>query len=244
MRKAALAVGRAPKLGLTPGDAYDPIMERARKHQRLLSALAFGLLAVVAELVGASLTHRIDFGRHVRSPSYSHAAYYPALLAVVKVGIALLAARLVWRLARARATEQTANSVLGAVRPDVPRVRVVLSPRLWAAFFILTAIAHLVHVDVEHTAQGRWALFFPWIHSSALPVFAVIAVLMAVLWSAVQRWLADYERYADDAARRARGLFRARPVAATAVFPRVVLAAPPRRLFGFVLDSRPPPTAA
>ena len=53
----------------------------------------------------------------------------------------------------------------------------------------------------EHTAQGRWALFFPWIHSSALPVFAVIAVLMAVLWSAVQRWLADYERYAEDAAR-------------------------------------------
>jgi hypothetical protein len=67
---------------------------------------------------------------------------------------------------------------------------------------------------------------------------------MAVLWSAVQRWLADYERYADDAARRARVLVRARPVAAAAVFPRVVLAAPPRRLFGFVLDSRPPPTAA
>ncbi len=218
-------------------------MERARRHQRLLSALAFGLLAVVAELVGASLTHRIDLGRHVRSPSYSHAAYYPALLAVVKVGIALLAARLVWRLARARATERTANGVLGSVRRDVPRVRVTLSPPLPVAFFALTAIAHLVHVDVEHTAQGRWALFFPWIHSSALPVFAVIAVLMAVLWSAVQRWLADYERYAEDVARRAHRLTRARRPA-PAVFPRVVFAAPPRRLFGFVLDSRPPPTAA
>jgi len=64
-----------------------------------------------------------------------------------------------------------------------------------------------------------------------------------VLWIAVQRWLADYERYADDAARRARGLAR-RPVAAAAVFPRVVLAVPPRRLFGFVLDSRPPPAVA
>jgi hypothetical protein len=117
-----------------------------------------------------------------------------------------------------------------------------LSPRLWVAFFGLTAVTHLVHVDVEHTAQGRWALFFPWIHSSALPVFAVIAVLMAVLWSVVQRWLADYERYAEDVARRAHRLTRARP--APAVFPRVVLAAPPRRLFGFVLDSRPPPTAA
>lgn len=217
-------------------------MERARRHQRLLSALAFGLLAVVAELVGASLTHRIDLGRHVQSPSYSHAAYYPALLAVVKVGIALLAARLVWRLARARATERTANSVLGVVRGDMPRIRMALSPHLWLAFFTVTAIAHLVHADVEHVAAGRWAFFFPLIHSSALPVFAVVAVLMAVLWSVVQRWLADYERYAEDAARLARRLVRIRPPAAA--FPRVVLAVPPRRLFGFVLDSRPPPAAA
>ena len=52
-------------------------MERARRHQRLLSALAFGLLAVAAELVGRSLTHRIDVGRHVASPSYAHTDYYP-----------------------------------------------------------------------------------------------------------------------------------------------------------------------
>ena len=48
-------------------------MERARKHQRLLSVLAFGLLALVAELLGRSLTHRIDIGRHVRSPAYAGA---------------------------------------------------------------------------------------------------------------------------------------------------------------------------
>ena len=40
-------------------------MERARRHQRLLSGLAFGLLGLVAELVGRSLTHRLDVGRHV-----------------------------------------------------------------------------------------------------------------------------------------------------------------------------------
>jgi hypothetical protein len=217
-------------------------VQRARRHQRLLSALAFALLAVLAELVGASLTHRIDLGRHVRSPSYSHAAYYPAVLVAVKVGIALLAARLVWRLARARATERTANSVLGVVTGRVPRVRITLSPRLWLAFLAVTATAFLVHADAEHVAKGRWALFFPWVHSSALPVFAVLAVLMAVLWSAVQRWLADYERYAEAAARLARTLVRARPPAA--VFPCVVLAAPPRRLFGFELNSRPPPAAA
>ena len=58
-------------------------MARARRHQRLLSALAFGLLALVAELGGRSLTHRADFGRHVRTPSYSHTDYYPVLMGVV-----------------------------------------------------------------------------------------------------------------------------------------------------------------
>jgi hypothetical protein len=217
-------------------------MERARRHQRLLSALAFCLLAVAAELAGASLTHRIDLGRHVRSPSYSHAAYYPAVLAAVKVGIALLAARLVWRLARARATERTATSLLGAVGRGLPRLHVTLSPRLWLAFLAVTATTHLVHADSEHVAAGRWALFFPWVHSSALPVFAVLAVLMALVWGAVQRWLAEYEQYAEDAARLARSLGRVR--AGAVVFPRVVVAAPPRRLFGYVLDSRPPPLAA
>src|SRR5207244_375235 len=77
------------------------LVQRARRHQRLLSVLAFGLLALVAELVGRSLTHRLDFGRHVRSPSYAGADYYPILLAAVKVGIALLLARLAWRLVKA-----------------------------------------------------------------------------------------------------------------------------------------------
>ena len=106
-------------------------MERARRHQRLLAALAFGILAVAAELVGASLTQRIDLGRHIRSPSYSHAAYYPAVIAAVKVGIALLAASLVWRMLRAHAIARAAHRVAGAVVGEVPRVRPTLSPRLW-----------------------------------------------------------------------------------------------------------------
>ena len=60
-------------------------MERARRHQRLLARLALVLLALVAELTGRSLTHRLDFGRHVAAPSYAGADYYPVLLAVVKV---------------------------------------------------------------------------------------------------------------------------------------------------------------
>jgi hypothetical protein len=217
-------------------------MERARRHQRLLSALAFGLLAVAAELLGASLTHRIDLGRHVRSPSYSHTVYYPAVLAAVKVGIALLLASLVWRMLRAHAIERAARRVAGAVGGDLPRVRITVSPRFWLAFFAVTATAYLVHADAARIASGRWALFFPLVHSSALPVFAVLAVLMALAWSAVQRWLADYERYAEDAARRAGRLTRAHPP--QVAFPRVAFAVPPRRLFGFVLDSRPPPAVA
>jgi hypothetical protein len=217
-------------------------VERARRHQRLLSALSFGLLAVLAELFGAELTHRIDLGRHVRSPSYSHAVYYPALVAAVKVGIALLAATLVWRMLRAHAIECAARRVAGAVGGELPRVRASFSPRLWLAFFAITATTYLAHADYGRIASGRWALFFPWVHSSALPVFAVLSVLLTVLWTAVQRWLADYEQYAEDAARLARSLVRARAPAVT--FPRVTLAVPPRRLFGLVVDGRPPPLAA
>jgi hypothetical protein len=217
-------------------------MDRARRHQRLLAALAFGILALAAELVGASLTHRFDFGRHLRTPSYSHASYYPAVVAAVKVGITLLLARLTWRLARAWTTERFARRALGVVKGEMPRVRPTLSPRLWLAFFAVTATTYLVHMDTARLAGGRWALFFPWIHSSALPVFAVLSVLLAMLWSAVQRWLADYEQYAEDAVRRARRVAGA--PTPTGVFPHVTLADPPRRLFGRVLDSRPPPSTA
>jgi hypothetical protein len=216
-------------------------MERARRHQRLFSALAFGLLAVAAELLGASLTHRIDLGHRVQSPSYSHAAYFPAVVAAVKVGISLLLASLLWRMLRAHAIEQAARTA-GARSGRLPKLRIALSPRLAFAFFAVTSLTYLVHANYDRVAAGRWALFFPLIHSSALPVFAVLAVLTAVLWSVVRRWLADYEQYAEDAARLARHLARARPPALA--FPHVTVAVPPRRLFGFVLDSRPPPAAA
>jgi len=57
-------------------------MTRVHRHPRLLSTLAFGLLALVAELVGRSVTHRVDLGRHVAPPSYSGEEYYPILLGV------------------------------------------------------------------------------------------------------------------------------------------------------------------
>jgi len=208
--------------------------DRARRHHRLLSVLAFCLLALVAELVGRSLTHRIDIGRHVQSPGYAGADYYPFLLAGVKVGIALLLARLCWRIGRAR-------RLLAAVerrhREPAPRVRLRLSPRLWATVFALTSLIYLVQADAE---GGRPALY-PWLHSSALPVFAVVAVLVAFLWSAVQRWLADYERCAERAVVRARLAFG---TSAEPARTAVSTTANPRRLFGLAFESRPPPLAA
>jgi hypothetical protein len=219
-------------------------MTRARSHQRILSALAFGLLALSAELVGRSLTHRFDLGRHIATPSYAEADYYPMLLAVVKLGIGLMLARLLWRFVRARAAARAGRRLLAAVGSSparTPRVRIGLSPRLWLACFLLTATFYLVQTDVEQLSAGRWPLLGPWIHGSALPVFAVVAVLMALVWRSVAAWLADYETYAEELVAKARRLASSPPAPDwTTGDPRVA----PRSLFGLAFECRPPPLAA
>jgi hypothetical protein len=216
-------------------------MRRVHRHPRLLSTLAFGLLALVAELVGRSVTHRVDLGRHVAPPSYSGEEYYPILLGVVKGAIALLLARLLWRLLKAHAAERAARRLLGS-RARRPRLRVTLSPRLTLTFFVVTAGIYLVQADAEGVAAGRWPLVSPWLHSSALPAFAVLSVLCALVWGAVQGWLAEYEEYAQASVERARRLVgRAAPHVSR---PRIVLTSPPRRIFGLAFESRPPPLAA
>ncbi len=220
-------------------------MERARRHQRLLARLALGLLALVAELVGRSLTHRLDFGRHVGAPSYSSADYYPILLAVVKVGVALMLARLAWRFVKARAVARAARRLLAAhgspaTRPT-PRVRLQLSPRLWLGSFVVTSVIYLVQVDAEGISAGRWPLLAPWLHTSALPVFAVLSVVVALVYRAVERWLAEYETYAAETLARASRLGDR-----SKLVPRLARAerATPRSLFGLAFESRPPPAPA
>jgi hypothetical protein len=210
--------------------------------RRFLAAPAFGLLALVVELGGRSLTERLDVGRHVSNPSYERAQYYPALLIGVKICIALLLARLTWRVLRARAIERAALRALGPASGAAPRVRVQLSARLWLAFLAATSVIYLVQCDAERLADGRWALFFPWVHTSALPVFAVLSVLAAVAWRAVRRWLSEYEGYAESVAVRARLL--ARMTGRTAPFPQRSACLSPRRLFGLSFESRPPPCLA
>ena len=220
-------------------------MERARRHQRLFSWLAFALLALIAELAGRSLTHRLDVGRHVSSRDYSGAEYYPFLLAAVKLGVALLLARLAWRFVRAHAAARAGRRVLAAVGKapaPAPRVRLDLSPRLWLASFLTTSTFYLVQTDGERFASGRWPLLAPWLHTSALPVFAVLAVLVALAWSAVACWLREYERYAHDTCARAGRVSHA--AAPPLRHARTETQAPPRKLFGLVFESRPPPLPA
>jgi hypothetical protein len=221
-------------------------MERARRHHRVLSLLAFSLLALITELIGRSLTRHLDLGRHVASPSYAGADYYPALLAAVKGGIALLLGRLAWRFARANAAARAGRRTLAAMgaRPArrAPRLRIALSPRLWLASFAVTSLIYLVQADAEGLSSGRWPLLSPWLHTSALPVFAVLAVAVAFVWGVVAGWLAEYERFAEATIADARAVgaeLAAPPVRRTAD-----AGANPRRLFGLAFESRPPPLPA
>jgi hypothetical protein len=195
-------------------------------RQRWLAGVALALLALVAEIVGRSLVHRIDLGRHVGPVSYRHADYYPFLLAGVKIAVALMLARVAWRFAKARRLA----SLLGR-----PRMRVELSARLWFISFLTTSVLYLVQMD----AEGRSHLLGPWLHTSALPVFAVLSVLVAMLYRSVELWLRDYEQLAARAVACMRRIAsdRRQPVASFAD-------AGPRRLFGLAFESRPPPLLA
>lgn len=216
-----------------------------RRHHVLLGRLSLGLLALIAELAGRSLTHRIDVGRHIDSPSYAGADYYPILLMVVKAGVALMLARLLWRFVKARSTAAAARRLLAASgrRPvtAAPRVRLQLSPRLWLGAFLVTSSIFLVQTDAERLSTGRWPLLAPWLHTSALPVFAVLAVLVAVVYHAVARWLTEYELYARETV-----VYASRVRVARVPTPHPVRREriSPRALFGLALESRPPPVAA
>jgi hypothetical protein len=217
-----------------------------RRHQVLLARLALGLLALVAELVGRSLAHRINIGRHVASPSYSGADYYPILLIVVKAGVALLLARLAWRFAKARAAARAARRLLRAYGQSAggraPRMRLELSPKLWLAAFAATSVIFLIQHDAEDISSGRWPLLAPWLHTSALPVFAVLAVVVALVYGAVARWLTDYETYARETTAYASRVCIDAPVAVLRPAERDEIA--PRSLFGLAFESRPPPAPA
>jgi hypothetical protein len=141
----------------------------------------------------------------------------------------------------ARAARRVLHKVGSSAAP-LPRVRLDLSPRLWLAAFLSTSTFYLLQTDAEQVAAGRWPLFAPWLHTSALPVFAVLAVLVALAWGAVARWLREYERYAADTCALADRIGAAADPLPTAR--TETAASPPRKLFGLAFESRPPPLPA
>jgi hypothetical protein len=220
----------------------EPMM---RSRRRRVTAIAlFALLALVAELTGRSITFRLDAAFHVKPFATPSTPYYPFLLAGVKVVAAVAVAAIAWRIVRAHLALSAGDRLLATIghrrAASTPRPRLHLSLRLWFASFAATALWYLLQNDGRSVlTEGRWPALAPWLHTYALMVFAVLAILLALGWEAVRNWLADVEEYA----------------AATVAFARrflsVVTAPPhahrpdddhgPRRLFGLAFESRPPP---
>ena len=203
--------------------------------------MTFLFLLLAAELVGRSLTGRVDQALHVAPLARTDTSYYPLLLLAVKIGGALLLAGLAARAVRARAAAAAGERLLGE-RASSPRLRPGLSLRVWLAAFAGTTLLYLVHLDAEGAVGGRFSGLSPLLHGYALPVFAVLAVIVAFAWR-FARWLHDVEDYARGTLARARrvltAVLRDRPA-----HTRPGDDAGPRRRFGLAFESRPPPLAA
>jgi hypothetical protein len=203
-------------------------------------------MALVAELTGRSITYRLDGTFQVHPLTTPMASYYPFLLAAVRVLAALALAAVAWRLVRAHSTASAGEAllrVLGQRRVGAPKLRLGLTFRLWLVSFGATALWYLVQNDAGRLSEGRWPLLAPWLHTYALPVFAVLAVVFALAWSIVRDWLAAVERYAEATFARVARALRSKETP-LAHFRRTTDDFAPRHLFGVVFESRPPPAPA
>lgn len=205
----------------------------------------FALLALVTELTGRSITLRLDGRLHVSPLAASVAPYYPFLLAGIRLLAALALAGVAWRLIRAHATATAGEALLrtlGQRGYHPPRLRITLSPRLWLVSFGATSLWFLIQDETDRLSEGRWPLLAPWLHTWALPVFAVLAVLLAIGWGAVRNWLHDVESFAAaTVAFACRALRREVPEVS---HHRPCDDRAPRHLFGAAFESRPPPLPA
>jgi hypothetical protein len=206
----------------------------------------FAFLVVLAELCGRSITTRVDARLHVRPLANSGADYYPALLVGAKIAAALALAALLARLTRAHAAADAGDRLLTALghphAPRPPRLRPRLSFRIWFASFAATSLVYLLHADADGIAAGRWPLLAPWLHTYALPVFAVLSVAVAFAWRCA-RWLHAVEAYARQTLERVRRILHGTLGTVTS-HGFSADDTKPRRRFGVAFESRPPPLPA
>ena len=210
-------------------------------RRRVKAGACFALLALLTELTGRAITVRLDGALHVAPLATPTTRYYPFLLAGVRTLAALLFALAALRAVRAHAAAAAGERLLGRIMHR-PRFRVTLSLRLWAYAFVATSLFYLAQNDAAGVATGRWPLLAPWLHTYALPVFAVCTLLLALGFGAVRSWLADVERYAATTLARVSRMLRAgaQPVRRRRDFDDRA----PRRLYGVLFESRPPPLPA
>ena len=133
-------------------------MQRARRHQRLFAGLAFALLALIGARrpepdVPASTSAATWPRRATRVPTTTR-----LLLAAVKLGVALLFARLAWRFVRAHAAARAGRRVdqAGLAARAGPRVRPDLLASAVAHRPPVTRSSYSVQQDAEQAAVGRW----------------------------------------------------------------------------------------
>jgi hypothetical protein len=208
--------------------------------------VTFGVLVICAEVAGRSVVARVDNALHVAPLARTDTSYYPFLLVGVKVAGALTLAALLARGLRAWAAADAGRRLLAAAghahHGPSPRLRPKLSLRVWAASFAATSLVYLVHTDSETVAAGRWPALAPWLHTYALPVFAVLAVFVALAWR-FAGWLYEIEDFADRTLQRVRRILggAAEPERR---HPHPADETAPRRRFGLAFESRPPPLPA
>jgi hypothetical protein len=198
--------------------------------------------------VGRSLIGHVDRRLHVEPLARSDASYYPLLLVAVKTVGALVFAGLLARGARAWATADAGHRLLVACgrghERRTPRLRAALSMRVWFAAFAATSLLYLVHADADGIAAGRWPLLAPWLHTYALPIFAGLAFVVALVWRFAS-WLYEVEDYGVRTIARVRRLLTAALSPSTLrAHSRAADDAAPRRRFGLSFESRPPPLPA
>ncbi|HEY0416060.1 MAG TPA: hypothetical protein VGC78_06710 [Gaiellaceae bacterium] len=219
-------------------------MERRLLRRR--GAATFAVLVLCAEVAGRSITANVDRALHVSPLARPDTSYYPFLLAGVKIAGALTLAGLLARGLRAWAAADAGRRLLAATgcSPEAARrtPRPSGSLRVWAAAFAATSTTYAIHADADSVAAGRSAMLAPWLHTYALPVFAVLAVVVALVWR-FATWIYEIEEHAVRTLARARKILTAVTRARTA-HPRPTDDRAPRRRFGLTFESRPPPLPA
>lgn len=214
-------------------------MRLSRRH---LAAGALLVAVIAGEVAGRWLVTHLPLVADAPQRRHRGLDAWPAVVVVAKIGIALLLARLAWRLVRARKVAAAGERILriGRSRVTRPAPSLGLSPRAWLASFAAMSLLYLVPTSSGEISGGCWPLVTPWLHTQALPVFAVLAVVIAVLWRTTSRWLAALEHYGERLQSLIRSAHQALCVGRRASVARLT----PRALFGVAFQSRPPPAPA